>query len=110
MSQEESLKIQTWVLKVNINCDGCKQQVTKTLQKIDGVLTVKIDRDQNKVTVSGTAAPALLIKKLEGMGKPAELLGAQESNNSNPAIQFRDIPIEGGNGGIEDQKDSCVGG
>ncbi|KAF8016971.1 hypothetical protein BT93_H2232 [Corymbia citriodora subsp. variegata] len=110
MSQEESLKIQTWVLKVYMHCDGCQWDVTKALEKIDGVLTVKIDRDQNEVTVSGTATPALLIKKLKGIGKPAELLGAQESNNSNPDIQYRDIPIEGGNGDIEDQKGGCVGG
>ncbi|KAF8025791.1 hypothetical protein BT93_F2576 [Corymbia citriodora subsp. variegata] len=94
------VEIQTLVLKVYINCDGCKQQVTKTLQKIDGVFEVKVDKEQNKVTVSGTAAPALLIEKLKRKGKHAELLDAQKSSDT----QFKDIHTGDGKVGNKDQK------
>ncbi|KAL3727386.1 hypothetical protein ACJRO7_032160 [Eucalyptus globulus] len=77
MSKKEVSKIQTSVLKVYIHCDGCDRDVKKALGKIDGVLTVKVDKEQNKVTVSGTAAPDLLIERLKKkLGKHAELLNA----------------------------------
>ncbi|KAK9169038.1 hypothetical protein Syun_001178 [Stephania yunnanensis] len=43
------------VLKVNIHCDGCKQDVKKLLQRIE---------DQQKVSVSGSEDANTLIKKL----------------------------------------------
>ncbi|XP_043695362.1 heavy metal-associated isoprenylated plant protein 37-like isoform X2 [Telopea speciosissima] len=75
------LKIQTCVLKVNIHCDGCKQKVKKLLQKIEGVLKVNIDAEQQKVTVSGSVDPATLIKKLMRSGKHAELWSAKSNHN-----------------------------
>ncbi|KAB2619993.1 hypothetical protein D8674_036953 [Pyrus ussuriensis x Pyrus communis] len=74
------LKIQTCILKVNIHCDGCKQKVKKLLQRIEGVYQVKIDSDQQRVTVSGTVDSATLIKKLLRAGKHAEIW-SQKSNN-----------------------------
>ncbi|KAK1298744.1 hypothetical protein QJS10_CPB14g00317 [Acorus calamus] len=50
----------TFVLKVNIHCDGW-------------VYTVNIDAEQQKVTVSGSVDSATLIKKLNKSGKHAEL-------------------------------------
>ncbi|KAK3417647.1 hypothetical protein EUGRSUZ_H03594 [Eucalyptus grandis] len=106
MSKEEFLKIQTWVLKVYIHCDGCDRDVKKTLGKIAGVLTVKVDKEQNKVTVSGTAAPPLLIKKLKKkLGKHAELLNAQKSHKGNPDPPIKDIFIDDGKGGNKDRKE-----
>ncbi|CAM8997434.1 unnamed protein product [Rhodiola kirilowii] len=75
MNKQELMKVQTCVLRVNIHCDGCKQKVKKTLPKVDGVYSVKIDSDQGKVTVSGNADPATLVKKLTKSGKHAELWG-----------------------------------
>ncbi|XP_043702510.1 heavy metal-associated isoprenylated plant protein 37-like [Telopea speciosissima] len=75
------LKIQTCVLKVNIHCDGCRQKVKKLLQRIEGVFTVNIDAEQQKVTVSGTVDPATLIKKLVRAGKHAEIWSAKSNQN-----------------------------
>ncbi|KAA8529076.1 hypothetical protein F0562_033436 [Nyssa sinensis] len=75
------LKIQTCVLKVNIHCDGCKQEVKKLLQRIEGVYQVNIDSEQQKVTVSGSVDSATLIKKLVRAGKHAELW-SQKSNQT----------------------------
>ncbi|KAJ4960328.1 hypothetical protein NE237_020238 [Protea cynaroides] len=75
------LKIQTCVLKVNIHCDGCRQKVKKLLQRIEGVFTVNIDAEQQKVTVSGSVDPATLIKKLVRAGKHAEIWSAKSNHN-----------------------------
>lgn len=86
MTKEEDfklLKIQTFVLKVNIHCDGCKQKVKKLLQRIEGVYQVQIDAEQQKVTVSGSVDAATLIKKLVRSGKYAELWSQKTNNNQN---------------------------
>ncbi|KAL9251869.1 Heavy metal-associated isoprenylated plant protein 37-like protein [Drosera capensis] len=75
------LKIQTHVLRVNIDCDGCKLKVKKLLQKIEGVYAVIIDPDQQKVTVSGSVEPPTLIKKLIRSGKHAELWSDRSNQN-----------------------------
>ncbi|KAL8257638.1 hypothetical protein R6Q59_029679 [Mikania micrantha] len=80
MRKEEVIKIQTCTLKVNINCDGCKRKVTKTLLKIEGVYKVDIDGEEGKVTISGNVDLATLIKKLKKKGKPAHIWGASEQN------------------------------
>ncbi|XP_027352412.1 heavy metal-associated isoprenylated plant protein 36-like [Abrus precatorius] len=69
----ETLKYQTWVLKVLIHCDGCKKRVKKILQGIDGVYTTEVDSRQNKVTVTGNVDAETLIKKLSRSGKLVEL-------------------------------------
>ncbi|XP_031499673.1 heavy metal-associated isoprenylated plant protein 32-like [Nymphaea colorata] len=77
---EDIFKIQTCILKVNIHCDGCKDKVRKLLQKIEGVLRVTIDAEQQKVTVFGSVDSDTLIKKLIRSGKHAELW-SQKGNN-----------------------------
>ncbi|THU45956.1 hypothetical protein C4D60_Mb02t23430 [Musa balbisiana] len=67
------LKIQTHVLKANIHCDGCKHKVTKLLHRIEGVFSVSIDIEEQKVTVSGNVDSETLIGKLVRAGKRAEL-------------------------------------
>ncbi|KAL7090896.1 hypothetical protein ACP275_12G070800 [Erythranthe tilingii] len=66
------LKIQTCVLRVNIHCDGCYHKVKKLLQRIEGVYQVKIDSDQQRVSVQGSVDSETLIKKLIRAGKHAE--------------------------------------
>ncbi|KAK1390476.1 Chloroplast-targeted copper chaperone [Heracleum sosnowskyi] len=69
----QPLTYQTWVLKVSIHCVGCKRKVKKILQNIDGVYTITIDSQQQKVTVTGNIAAETLIKKLVRTGKHAEM-------------------------------------
>ncbi|KAL6007443.1 hypothetical protein ACLOJK_032940 [Asimina triloba] len=94
MTKEEFLKIQTCVLKVNLHCDGCKQKVKKLLQKIEGVYTVNIDAEQQKVTVSGNVDSAVLIKKLVRAGKHAEFWSPQKSNQNKKPQQAQCIKDE----------------
>ncbi|KAK4770578.1 hypothetical protein SAY87_031110 [Trapa incisa] len=103
MNKEEILKIQTCVLKVNIHCDGCKQEVKKILQKIDGVFTTKIDSELGKVTVSGTVDPSLLIKKLAKSGKHAQIWGSQQQK-PNLNNQLKNLQIDPKNNSKGGQK------
>ncbi|KAD2805685.1 hypothetical protein E3N88_39062 [Mikania micrantha] len=63
----------TCALKVNIHCDGCKHKVKKILKKIEGVYSVDIDPEKQKVNVYGNVEPNTLINKLVKSGKYAEL-------------------------------------
>ncbi|KAK9143426.1 hypothetical protein Syun_012826 [Stephania yunnanensis] len=56
------------ILQKDIHCDGCKQDVNKLLQRIEGVYTVNIDADQQKVLISGSVDTNTLIKKLVKSG------------------------------------------
>ncbi|KAJ1395357.1 Heavy metal-associated domain, HMA [Sesbania bispinosa] len=69
----ETLKYQTWFLKVSIHCEGCRRKVKKVLQSIDGVFTTTIDPQQQKVTVTGSVGIETLIRKLLKAGKHAEV-------------------------------------
>ncbi|KAJ3694399.1 hypothetical protein LUZ60_009879 [Juncus effusus] len=77
------LKIQTHVLRVNIHCDGCRDKVKKLLTKIEGVFSVNIDVDLQKVTVVGNIDADTLIRKLNRAGKYAELWSNKPNNNNN---------------------------
>ncbi|KAM7511737.1 hypothetical protein LguiB_010612 [Lonicera macranthoides] len=107
MSKQDFMKMQTWVLRVNIKCacDGCKQKVRKLLLKIDGVYTTTIDVDQGKVTVTGNVDPSILIKKLVKSGKHAELWGSQRAPNHNMMMnnQFKNMHIENVKGGKDNK-------
>lgn len=76
------LKIQTTVLRVNIHCDGCEKKVKKLLQRIEGVYQVKIDSEEQKVTVLGIVDCATLVKKLLKGGKHGEVWSSQKINQN----------------------------
>ncbi|KAL2345399.1 hypothetical protein Fmac_006684 [Flemingia macrophylla] len=71
--QGETLKYQTWVLKVLIHCEGCKRRVKKILQGVEGVYRTEVDSLQHKVTVTGNVDAETLIKRLSRSGKLVEL-------------------------------------
>ncbi|KAK2965987.1 hypothetical protein RJ640_002177 [Escallonia rubra] len=103
MNKQDLMKLQSCVLRVNIHCDGCKQKVRKSLQKIEGVYSTHIDVEQGKVTVAGNVDPATLIKKLVKSGKHAELWGAQKAPN-HQNNQFKNMQIDFAKGGKDNNK------
>ncbi|MFS8018790.1 putative heavy metal-associated domain, HMA, heavy metal-associated domain superfamily [Helianthus anomalus] len=112
MNKQDFMKLQTCVLKVDIQCacDGCNQKIKKLLNKIDGVYKTSIDLEQGKVTVYGNADPSTLIKKLNKSGKHAEIWGPQKGvnfmNNQFKNMSFDNKNQKGGGGGGKDkQKD-----
>ncbi|XP_073128648.1 uncharacterized protein [Henckelia pumila] len=74
------ITLQTNVLKVHIHCQGCMQKVKKLLRKVEGVYEVKIDAEEQKVTVLGNVDAETLIKSLVKSGKHAEIW-PQKTNN-----------------------------
>ncbi|XP_039022335.1 heavy metal-associated isoprenylated plant protein 34-like isoform X2 [Hibiscus syriacus] len=113
MNKQDVMKMQTWVLKVNIqcSCDGCKQKIRKLLQKVDGVYTISINADQGKVTVTGNVDPAVLIKKLLKSGKHAQLWGGtQKGGSNNLPNQFKNMSMDGGKGGKDNKSQKGGGG
>ncbi|XP_050229593.1 heavy metal-associated isoprenylated plant protein 5-like [Mercurialis annua] len=70
---DQLLKVETHTLKVNINCEGCKEKVKKLLKKIQGVYSVEIDAEKQEVIVLGSVDPFTLLKKLVKSGKQAKL-------------------------------------
>ncbi|KAK9671892.1 hypothetical protein RND81_12G062100 [Saponaria officinalis] len=72
----------TYVLKVPIHCVGCKREVKKLLQNIEGVYSTSIDSQQQKVTVTGNIDAEILVKKLLKTGKHAEIWEEKSSDKS----------------------------
>lgn len=101
------LKIQTYVLKVNIHCDGCKEKVKKILQKIEGVYSVNIDVEHQRVAVSGNVDSGTLIKKLARSGKHAELWSQKTSSQNHKPNQQKQAaaayPMKDGHKNNKDQ-------
>lgn len=86
MGKEEHfqvLKVKTHILKVSIHCDGCKLKVKKLLHRIQGVFSVDIDLENQKVTVQANVDSSALIEKLIRAGKHAELWPQKSSNQNN---------------------------
>ncbi|KAL4582453.1 hypothetical protein LXL04_007002 [Taraxacum kok-saghyz] len=89
------LQIKTCALKVNIHCHGCKEKVKKILRKIEGVYSVDVDSELQKVDVFGDVDSETLINKLVKSGKHAEIWPSsdQNFNENQELLSF----INGGN-------------
>ncbi|XP_023511980.1 heavy metal-associated isoprenylated plant protein 23-like [Cucurbita pepo subsp. pepo] len=66
-------QLQTVELKVAMDCDGCELKVKKALSSLRGVKSVKINRKQLKVTVTGYVEASKVLKKAKSTGKKAEI-------------------------------------
>ncbi|XP_039000827.1 heavy metal-associated isoprenylated plant protein 37-like [Hibiscus syriacus] len=98
------IEVPTHLLKVNINCQGCKRRVKKLLRKIEGVFSVHIDEEHQVVKVTGNVDPTKLIKRLMKSGKHAEFWSPNkhlqlikgDTNNTdltqNPRINGINVP------------------
>ncbi|RDX66646.1 Heavy metal-associated isoprenylated plant protein 37, partial [Mucuna pruriens] len=82
-SDAELLKIETFVLKVHMNCQGCMNKVRKVLQKVEGVCKVDINAEEQKAIVTGIVNPSTLVQKLAKFGKHAEIWNAGYNDGQN---------------------------
>ncbi|XP_073146937.1 heavy metal-associated isoprenylated plant protein 23-like [Henckelia pumila] len=78
MSQKHKKKkkrkqLQTIILKVRMDCDGCELKVKNALSSLTGVQSVEIDRKHQKVTVTGYIEQGKVLKKAKSTGKKAEI-------------------------------------
>ncbi|XP_042457821.1 heavy metal-associated isoprenylated plant protein 32-like isoform X1 [Zingiber officinale] len=86
--------MQACVLKVNFCCDGCQKKVRRVLHKIEGVCTVTINEEEGKVTVTGAVDPAILIKKLNEVGKHAEVIPTKGGNQPNLTDMLQKLKLD----------------
>ncbi|QHO59084.1 hypothetical protein HN51_013381 [Arachis hypogaea] len=75
-TQYELLNIETYVLRVHMNCQGCMNKVRKVLSKIKGVYRVEINAEQQTVSVTGNVNLSTLVRKLTKFRKHVEILDA----------------------------------
>ncbi|KAI8522873.1 hypothetical protein RHMOL_Rhmol13G0030900 [Rhododendron molle] len=84
----------TFDLKLNLHCKNCANDVKKIVLKIEGVVSIDIDKDLElgKATISGNVDPQTVIKKLKDRAnKHAELLGKEEERP--PKINHQEMQI-----------------
>lgn len=57
----------------NIKCGGCEKSIVKGLSSIEGLSNIEIDREQQRVSVTGDASLRdALVAKLKSMGYPEQ--------------------------------------
>ncbi|KAI8522856.1 hypothetical protein RHMOL_Rhmol13G0029300 [Rhododendron molle] len=85
----------TFDLKLNLHCQNCANGVRKIVLKIEGVVSIDIDKDLElgKATISGNVDPQTVIKKLKGANKHAELWRKEEEEESPPKINHQEMQI-----------------
>ncbi|XP_010934033.1 heavy metal-associated isoprenylated plant protein 45-like [Elaeis guineensis] len=59
-------------LNVHMDCEGCEKRIRKAISKLDGVDTVEIDMDKQKVTVTGYVDQRKVLKAVRRTGRKAE--------------------------------------
>jgi len=65
--------VQIVEMHMNIDCDGCEDNVRKALLRVQGVHYVDVDRVRDKVTVTGTASQKKVLRAARRTGKLAVL-------------------------------------
>ncbi|KAJ1271768.1 hypothetical protein BS78_06G151100 [Paspalum vaginatum] len=97
MDEEDasSTKSITIELKVYMHCDACERRVRRAISKVEGVETIEVDREENKVTVTGGFEPEKVVKKIKKTtGKKAEILtleeDEEEETGEEPYVPYND--------------------
>ncbi|XP_057861885.2 heavy metal-associated isoprenylated plant protein 28 isoform X2 [Cryptomeria japonica] len=60
-------------MEVHMDCGGCQRKIRKALSKLQGVDSIDIDMEQQKVTVSGDVDQMTVLGAVRNTGKKAEL-------------------------------------
>ncbi|KAF8364757.1 hypothetical protein HHK36_011609 [Tetracentron sinense] len=59
-------------LLVHMDCEGCERRIRKAISKLDGVDSLDIDMDNQKVTVTGYVDQRRVLKVVRRTGRKAE--------------------------------------
>ncbi|GKV35166.1 hypothetical protein SLEP1_g43470 [Rubroshorea leprosula] len=59
-------------LLVHMDCEGCEKRIRRAISKIDGVDSLEIDMDKQKVTVTGYVDKRKVLKVVRRTGRKAE--------------------------------------
>ncbi|KAM0950199.1 putative heavy metal-associated domain, HMA, heavy metal-associated domain superfamily [Dioscorea sansibarensis] len=64
--------ISTVELGVHMDCEGCEKRIRKAIAKLEGVDSVDIDMENQKVTVTGYVDQNKVLKAVRRTGRKAE--------------------------------------
>ncbi|PNT29361.2 hypothetical protein POPTR_006G024800v4 [Populus trichocarpa] len=64
--------LSTVELLVHMDCEGCEKRIRRAISKIDGVDSLEIDMDKQKVTVKGYVDQRKVLKVVRRTGRRAE--------------------------------------
>nr|VDD47502.1 unnamed protein product [Brassica oleracea] len=92
--KESTPQIKTAILKMNIHCEGCVNEIKRGIEKIKGIQTAEPDRSKSMVVVRGVMDPPKLVEEIKKKLKRHAKLVSQntekgkgnndkESNNNN---------------------------
>ncbi|ESW23501.1 hypothetical protein PHAVU_004G052700 [Phaseolus vulgaris] len=59
-------------LKVHMDCQGCEGRIRRAISKLNGVDSLDIDMDQQKVTVTGYVEKGKVLRSVRRTGRRAE--------------------------------------
>ncbi|XP_057952091.1 heavy metal-associated isoprenylated plant protein 45 [Malania oleifera] len=60
-------------LAVHMDCEGCEKRIRRAISKLEGVDTLDIDMDKQKVTVTGHVNHKRVLRAVRRTGRKAEL-------------------------------------
>ncbi|KAF7089641.1 hypothetical protein CFC21_092565 [Triticum aestivum] len=59
-------------MNVHMDCEGCEKRIRKAMSRLEGVSTVEIDMDTQKVTVTGYVDRRRVLRAARRTGRAAE--------------------------------------
>jgi len=66
-------QLQTVVLKVRMDCEGCEKKVKKSVASMKGVESVEVNRKEQKLTVTGYVEVNKVLRRVKRTGKRTEI-------------------------------------
>lgn len=64
-------------LKVGMHCDRCIKSIKKAIKTIDDMESYQLEKETNKVTVTGNITPEEVVKALQKIGKTVSYWGEE---------------------------------
>lgn len=64
---------------VSMSCEGCVADITKAVDSLAGISSVKCDIPTQTVSISGSAPPSEIVAKIQNTGREAVIRGSGQS-------------------------------
>ncbi|MED6137129.1 hypothetical protein PIB30_062061 [Stylosanthes scabra] len=85
--KKDEPEIITVMLKMYIYCDGCENDIKRIIKKMEGVLSVELDKENSQVTVKGTMEKDKLVAYVKKrLKKHAEIIEEEDDNREENEI------------------------
>ncbi|VVB01490.1 unnamed protein product [Arabis nemorensis] len=78
--------VSTVILKLSCSCDGCTKRIHKTISKTKGVYQLKMDKEKELVTVTGTMDVKSVTENLKRRLKKSVLVVPEKKKNNTEGI------------------------